>query len=176
MSPANALAAMTTRFYAKGYGGVAQLKADVLVTMEKLTDPFDFALQVIIELKLKPFNKKRGHFRVFPKLLLRCLASQNQALLTERNRHVAREVLSVLQNNAFGKKTINKMKSIFQMERAGTMSDSHPTPTSATIRPRSESREDATPPIPPAPTSAGPPGFESFQMNTGVNPLWTLNS
>lgn len=176
----NALAAMTTRFYAKGYGGVAQLKADVLVTMERLSDPYDFALQVIIELKLKPFNKKRGHFRVFPKLLLRCLALQNAALLTERNKQLAREVLTVLQNNAFGKKTINKMKSIFQMERTDAsgqpMQHSHTqhmhnqqhAPPSHV---RSPSRDD-TPPL----EVSRPPGFEAFQMNTGVNPLWALNS
>jgi len=105
LDPKSALGVMTVRFYNK-VGGVQQLKADVQATLEQVEDPADFALQIIINLRLKPFNKKRGHYRVFPKLLLRVLAIISPPI-SEKNRATAKEVLLVLENNTFGKKTVN---------------------------------------------------------------------
>jgi len=115
--PKSALGVMTVRFYNK-VGGVQQLKADVQATLEQVEDPADFALQIIINLRLKPFNKKRGHYRVFPKLLLRVLAIISPPI-TDKNRATAKEVLQVLENNTFGKKTVNKLKMIFKLDNVG---------------------------------------------------------
>jgi len=119
LDPKTALGVMTVRFYSKV--GVQQLKADVRATLEHVDDPADFVLQIIINMRLKPFNKKRGHFRVFPKLLLRVLAIYSPPI-SEKNKVTAKEVLQILENNTFGKKTVNKLKAIFKIDSTVTTS------------------------------------------------------
>jgi len=118
--PKPALGVMTVRFYNKVGGGVQQLKADVQTTLEQVEDPADFVLQIIINMRLKPFNKKRGHYRVFPKLLLRALAIISPPI-SEKNRTTAKEVLQILENNTFGKKTVNKLKMIFKLDNTSNI-------------------------------------------------------
>jgi len=96
------------------------LKADVQTTLEQVEDPADFVLQIIINMRLKPFNKKRGHYRVFPKLLLRALAIISPPI-SEKNRTTAKEVLQILENNTFGKKTVNKLKMIFKLDNTSNI-------------------------------------------------------
>jgi len=169
--PKLALGLLTTRFYCKSYGGVQQLRQDLLVTLEKLDDAVRYALELVLELKLKPFNKKRGHYRVLPKLLLRVLAvleARHVLSVTEAHRHMARDVLQVLQNNTFGKKTINKFKSLMQLNDEPTTAATVPIVTSSVWDEEDDNNINNNNNN----TGGASHSNGSAQMTTGVNPLF----